>query len=127
MTWNNIPQDIIPFVGFVYCITEIDTNMKYIGIKKFWKTVKLKPLKGKKRKRKKIVETDWKTYNSSNKILQQKLENNPDNYSKEIIECCTTITRMKALEAYMQLDYYFNGNWNKLYNEVINLRLRIRK
>ena len=37
-TFNDIPftsQDIKSYVGFVYLITEIDTNKKYIGRKYF--------------------------------------------------------------------------------------------
>ena len=33
------------FVGFVYKITELDTEKKYIGIKKFWEIEKKKPNK----------------------------------------------------------------------------------
>jgi len=126
--WINTPNIITEnTIGFVYQITERDTGMIYIGIKKFWKIIKLKPLKGKKNKRHKTQETDWRIYNSSNKELEAKIKKNPNNYKKEIIRLCKSITEMKAYEAYYQLDYYVSGNWNKLYNEMINLRVRIRK
>jgi len=126
-TWVNPPTDYEGFAGFVYCVTELDTGMKYIGIKRLWKTLKLKPLKGKKNKRHKRVESDWRTYNTSNKELQVKLANNPLNYEKKVLTCCLTVTDLKAMEAYMQLQYYFDGYWDSLYNEMIHLRIRIRK
>jgi len=126
MTWRNIPEIPEEFVGFVYEIIEKNTNKKYIGIKKFWKIIKYPPLKGKKNKRHKKVETDWKEYNSSNKILQKKIKNNPKNYDKRIIHACNSITEMKCLEAHIQLTYYIKGEWNKLYNQMINLRINIR-
>lgn len=125
--WKNQVKDIKPYIGFVYVIAEKTTDLSYIGIKKYWKTIKYKPLKGKKNKRHKLVESDWKTYNSSNKILSEKIEKNPSNYEKYIIKSCVSVTEMKAIEAYMQLEYYISGNWDQLYNECINLRIRIRK
>ena len=125
--WNNAPRYYGDYVGFVYEIYEISTGMKYVGIKKFWKKVKYKPLKGKKNKRHRIIESDWKTYCTSNKKLQEKMKNNPKDYHKTILKCCDSVTRMKAYEAYIQLNYYFRGDWDELYNEMINLRLRIRK
>jgi hypothetical protein len=125
--WINMPKQYKDKVGFVYEITELDTGMKYIGIKRFWKTIKAAPLKGKKNKRHKLVESDWKTYNTSSPIMQEKLAKNPSNYEKIIIKTCDSITDLKATEAYIQLHYYIRGRWKTLYNEVINLRLRIRK
>lgn len=126
-------------VGFVYKITEKDTGKKYFGIKKIYTIKKLPPLKGRTKKEKQRraklkgnkrhvkKETDWKTYNSSNKELQVKLSENPENYIKEILVSCKTVTDMKAYEAYLQLEEYLFGDWNSVYNECINLRLRIRK
>jgi len=130
--WDYYPVEISrneyqDYVGFVYVIIEEDTDMVYYGIKKFWKKVRYKPLKGKKNKRIKIVETDWKTYDTSSPIMQQKLEEKRTNYKKQILRVCESVTEMKAHEAYYQLLHYVEGNWHKLYNEVINLRLRIRK
>lgn len=130
-TWNNY-ETVVNFKkdnyeGFVYRIEELDTGMFYYGIKKFWKIVKYPPLKGRKNKRHKKKETDWKTYKTSSPIMQKKLEDNPDNYYCEIIRLCDSVTDMKAYEAYYQLEMYVEGKWDRLYNEVINLRLRIRE
>lgn len=127
MTWENIPDDISEYIGFVYIINERDTGMSYIGIKKFNKNIKYKPLKGCKNKRHIQKESDWREYNSSNKILQEKILKNPDNYQKTIIKCCRSQTELRCSETFLQLQYYFNGDWNKLYNQMINIRLRIPK
>lgn len=126
LEWEKQVEDIKPYVGMVYIITEKSTNKSYIGIKKYWKTIKYPPLKGKKNKRHKIVESDWKTYNSSNRLLSEKIEKNCDDYTKSILKNCVSVTEMKAWEAYLQLSYYLDGKWERLYNEMINLRIRIR-
>jgi len=127
MTWINAPVVTPDSHGFVYKITEVSTGMIYIGIKKFWKIVKLKPLKGKKNKRHFRRETDWRNYTTSSPIMQLKLESNPSEYINEMVMICDTQVELKCHEAYIQLKYYMSGEWDKLYNEVINLRLRIRK
>lgn len=119
--------DINKWFGFVYIIRELDTGMDYIGIKQFWSKQTLKPLKGKKNKRHRLVESDWKTYNTSSPIMQKKLKENPEGYCKVMLYLADSKTDLKATEAYYQLQNYKRGNWNKLYNEVINLRLRIPK
>ena len=59
------------YMGFVYLITDTVANKKYIGKKLFWNKRKLKPLKGKTRRRIQVVESDWKNYYGSNEELQQ--------------------------------------------------------
>jgi len=113
MGWKNAPKRYEEYIGFVYCITEIKTNKKYIGIKKFWT--------------KKKKETDWKSYVSSSGKLKGLDVNNSRKFKKEITHLCKTVTELKTTEAYIQLTYYMTGRWNELYNEMINIRLRIRK
>ena len=131
MTWANeniITEKVIKErEGFVYRITEISTMKLYYGIKKFKKRIRRKPLKGKKRVRIDYVESDWRTYKTSSPIMQKNLEEHPENYHCSIMKVCESVTEMKAYEAYMQLSEYVNGNWSSLINEVINLRIRIRK
>ena len=50
------------YVGFVYVITDLTNKKKYVGKKLFQSTRRLAPLKGKKRKRKVVKESDWKDY-----------------------------------------------------------------
>ncbi len=128
--WDKMPDALtfrIKSIGFVYKITELDTGKFYYGIKKIITEKKLNPLKGKKNKRIKQVETDWATYNTSSKLMQEKLKNNRNNYHKEILRFCGSVTEMKVYEAYYQLHEFIHGKWDNCYNEMINLRLRIRK
>jgi len=62
--WQNVPENIDDYIGFVYIIVNRITDQKYIGKKFFWFTNRIK-VKG--RKNRKIVtkESDWKTYESS--------------------------------------------------------------
>ena len=124
--WTKLPKKLDKYVGMVYKITELDTGMIYIGIKKFWAKRTRKPLKGYKRKRVDYIESDWKTYKTSSAILCPKMIENPDNYKCECVRACETVTELKAWEAYIQLDYYVNGDWSKLYNGLISLKIRIR-
>ena len=154
ITWNDKDIDYIDngnnikeYEGFVYQITERKTGRIYYGIKKFWKTVKKKPTKfklnhdgsyAKDKKGKRILntrttkkhsraESDWRTYKTSSPIMQKNLEETPDDYDCQIIILCKSVTEMKAQEAYLQIKHYIEGDWEKLINEVINLRIRIRK
>jgi hypothetical protein len=128
--WVNVSNqdiNIEQYVGFVYKIIERDTGMAYVGIKKFKKQIRRKPLKGQKRVRICHVESDWKTYVSSSRHIKEKIKENPDNYARVIIFLAETVTQMKAYEAWYQLDKYMKGDWDNIYNEMINLRLRIPK
>lgn len=91
--------------GFIYLITEKDTNMKYIGKKNFYQVRKLKPLKGKTRRRIVKSETDWKTYYGSSEALGLLLEKNgTDNYTREILKLCRTKGEMSYFETKEQFD-----------------------
>lgn len=127
MTWNNIPEDITLYEGFVYKITNLETNKYYIGKKLYWKTIRRPPLKGKKRKRVCRVESDWKTYNSSSAILQEEISKFDKKFVKQIVWNCKNKTDMALLETFEQICSYLNGDWSNMYNEMINLRIRIRK
>ena len=59
------------FQGFVYCITELNTGMMYIGKKFFWKPKVLPVNKTRKRRVRTRVESDWRNYYGSNKFLRQ--------------------------------------------------------
>ena len=84
-------EDIGEYYGFIYRITNTITGHDYIGRKYFKSKRKLKPLKGYKRKRTKIVETDWNDYyGSSKRLLADIEEHGEDNFKREIIELCTT-------------------------------------
>jgi hypothetical protein len=99
--------------GFVYLITCTSTKKQYIGKKFFWSS-KTKTIKGKKKRSK--VESDWKTYFGSNKVLLEEVQNKgEENYTREILHLCKTKGECNYLEALEQFtrgvltsDNYFN-------------------
>jgi hypothetical protein len=108
--------------GFVYLITEKSTNKKYVGKKFFWKKKTLPPLKGQKRKRRSIVESDWKEYYGSNQQLQENVAQNPDNYHREILHFCKKRADCSYYEIKEQIDrnVLFNDDY---YNEFIGCKI----
>ena len=58
-------------VGFVYLITDTITQKYYIGKKSIYSTRKLPPLKGMKRRRTVVSESDWLKYMSSNRDVKK--------------------------------------------------------
>ena len=106
-TYENKLYDEAPkkYMGFVYLITDLTTNRKYIGKKLFWNTRKLKPLKGKTRRRTQVVESNWKNYYGSNEELQQLVENShAQRFEREILHLCMKKGIMSYLEAREQFD-----------------------
>ena len=93
------------YMGFVYLITDLATNKKYVGKKLFWNKRKLKPLKGKTRRRIQVVESDWKNYYGSNGELQLIVEtSDAERFEREILHLCTKKGIMSYLEAREQFD-----------------------
>lgn len=118
--YQNIPftsEDIKDYVGFVYVITDLTNNRKYVGKKLFVSTRRLPPLKGKTRRRTKKTESDWKTYyGSSDEVKLLVEENGIYNYKREILHLCNSKGVMSYLEAKEQFDRnvlltdeYYNG------------------
>jgi hypothetical protein len=118
---DSIPEDTI---GFLYKITEKSSSKYYYGIKQTVSKRTLPPLKGKKRKRKKIVESDWRTYTSSSGIIKESIEKNKDNYEFEILSFHDSKSSLKIAETKIILEHIFDEN---CYNECVNIRLRIPK
>ena len=87
-TYNDNEYDETPeeYQGFVYVITELDTDKKYIGKKFFWKPKTLPITKKRKRRVKTRVESDWRKYYGSSKEVQQLLEmKGSDNFKRVIL------------------------------------------
>lgn len=105
------------YVGFVYLITDLSNDMKYVGKKLLTRVAKLPPLKGKKRKRHVIKETDWKKYYGSSEEVKLMLEEKgADNFHREILTLCKSKGELGYLEAKYQFendvllrDDYYNG------------------
>lgn len=124
MTWymNGQPfeadEEILnKYVGFVYLITEKETGMKYIGKKLFHRSKTLQPTKTRKRKKRILVESDWKDYFGSSKVVQDRLaEIGPEGYHREILHLCESKGDCSYMEAKEQFERdvllredYYNG------------------
>ena len=90
------------YVGFVYCITNLNTNKKYIG-KKLLKFRRTKVVKGKKKKL--LIESDWKKYWGSNKNLIADVEAlGEDKFVREILKFCKSKGECNYYEAKLQFE-----------------------
>ena len=99
--------------GFVYLIENLANGRKYVGKKLFFfkgfKTVK-------KKKKRILVESDWKTYYGSSNALQKDLDElGKGNFRRVILHLCTSKSECSYLEMYEQitrkailLDEYYN-------------------
>jgi Putative endonuclease segE, GIY-YIG domain len=110
MTWlyNNQPVETLPedCVGFVYMITNITNQRKYIGKKlaKFsrttQKTVKLKNGNKKKRKIRSKVDSDWRDYYGSSPELTRDVELlGKENFQRQILYYCKSKAECSYIEA----------------------------
>jgi hypothetical protein len=128
MTWTyqgvlveTLPEEC---VGFVYVITNITNNKKYIGKKlaKFskttYKTVKLKNGTKKKKKIRSKIDSDWQEYYGSSPNLQKDIDTlGKDKFTREILYYCTSKAETSYIEAREQFDRkvlesddYYNGH-----------------
>ena len=128
MTWlyNNQPILDLPedCVGFVYIITNLSNQRKYIGKKlaKFskttQKTVKLKNGNKRKKKIRTKVDSDWRDYYGSSPELSKDVEQiGKDNFQREILYYCKSKAECSYIEAREQFSRrvlesadYYNGH-----------------
>jgi hypothetical protein len=89
-------------VGIIYKIKNLTNNMFYIGRKILRNKKTLPPLKGKKRKRKLIVESNWKSYTGSCVELNIDIAKGHE-IEKEIIHLCFTRKQMSFYELKYQI------------------------
>jgi hypothetical protein len=128
MTWTyqgnpveQLPEDC---AGFVYIITNLQTQRKYIGKKlaKFRKTrqrvVKFKNGNKRKRKIRTQVESDWRDYYGSSPELTRDIQLlGNDQFSREILYFCKSRAQCSYIEAREQFsrqvlesDEWYNGH-----------------
>ena len=98
--WALESEHVQNFYGMVYLLINKETKRKYIGKKFFWSKKTLPPLKGQKRKRRSLVESDWKKYYGSNKELKEELAKGVE-FERYVVQLCETKTEC----AYWEMDY----------------------
>ena len=101
--FTETPKD---YQGFVYCITELDTDKKYIGKKNFWRPKTLPKNSKRARRVRTKVESDWREYYGSNQKLQLLVEQRGEsNYKRTILRLCKTKGEMSYYEAKLQFEF----------------------
>lgn len=117
---TELPEDC---VGFVYVITNLTNNRKYIGKKlaKFskttYKTVKLKNGTKKKKRIRSKINSDWQEYYGSSVELTADIAKlGIDKFTREILYYCKSKSECTYIEARTQFerkvlesDEYYNG------------------
>ena len=87
-------KKLIPAIGFIYHITNTQTNKHYIGKKLFHH-----------KRNKKTIESDWQSYNGSNKTLLEEIKSNNPILIKNILHICHSKSQCNYIEAYYQFKY----------------------
>lgn len=129
MTWfyNGEPftSDMIcDYIGFVYQITDTRNGKKYIGKKGLITKRKLPPLKGMKRRRVKIVETDWQTYYGSSEQVKNLVEEfGGSSFHREILRLCKSKGEMSYWEAKLQFETDCLLKPDEYYNQFIGCKI----
>lgn len=121
---KTIPEDAI---GFVYIITNLSNNKKYIGKKILENKRKRKPLKGRRNSRHYKVKSNWETYTGSSPNLNEDIEKQGhDRFSYEILSFHPSKLLLAYWETKTIIDHeaLFKTDY---YNEVLNLRIRSAK
>ena len=113
-------DEIEGYIGFVYIITNLTNNKRYIG-KKLFKSTRTKTIKGKRKK----VKTDsgWRDYWGSNALLQAEVkELGESNFRREILHLCKSKGTANYLEMKEQIDHRVleSDQW---YNDQIYVRV----
>ena len=123
---NELPEDCI---GFVYIITNLINNKKYIGKKlgKFskttYKTVKLKNGNKKRKKIRSKIDSDWKEYwGSSPNLLEDIGKLGKENFKREILYYCKSKAECSYIEAREQFSRQVLES-DEYYNGIINCRI----
>jgi len=98
-------EDIDGHAGFVYEITDTLNGKRYIGKKKLSSTRTLKPLKGQRRKRKVVSESDWMDYYGSSEEVKALVEEfGRERFTRKILRLCKTTAETSYYEMKEQIE-----------------------
>ena len=112
------------YVGFVYEIYDTEAKMFYIGKKKFWSKVTKPPLKGQKRKRRSLKESDWQSYYGSSETVKELVENTGEwRFQRKILRLCKTLGEMSYYETKEQIDREVLFKPDEYYNAFIGCKI----
>ena len=122
-------EDIKDYFGFCYILSDLENGMKYIGRKYFYSVRKKKGIRKKVRS-----ESDWKTYYSSSKKIQQMvLESGPNRFKREILSLYKTKGQvnynetkllfqhnvLEAVDEYGKKLYYNENIMNRYFSTIM--------
>ena len=115
---DNIPEDAI---GFVYEITNLSNNKRYIGKKTLFFS-KIRKVKGKKKKEK--VDSDWRQYYGSNlELNEDRAKVGNDKFKRQILRFC----KSKGEASYYEAKFIFGTDAimsDRYYNSWISCKIR---
>ena len=122
-------EDINDYFGFCYILTDLENGKQYIGRKYFYSIRKKKGIRKKVRS-----ESDWKTYYSSSKKIQQLvLESGPNRFKREILSLYKTKGQvnynetkllfkhdvLEAVDEYGKKLYYNENIMNRYFSTIM--------
>lgn len=108
--------------GFIYLITNLKNNRKYIG-KKQLQFKKKRKLKSRKNSKITFSESDWKTYTGSCRELNEDIiKFGKENFKFEILRFCKSKWELAYEEIKLQIQNEVIKN-PEYYNGIINVRI----
>lgn len=123
--WETPNEGFTPeeMYGFVYRITNLQNQKKYIGKKFFWSQKTLPITKTRKRRKKLKVESDWRDYYGSSRHLKEDIESmGLENFHREILIICKTKGECAYMETKLQFQYDVLLT-DQYYNGIVNCRI----
>lgn len=114
-------DEIESHTGFVYLITNLTNNKKYVG-KKLFKSTRTKTIKGKRKKVK--SDSDWRDYYGSNAILKEDVKQlGAENFKREILKLCKSKGTANYYEMKYQIQFEVLERPDEYYNEWIIVKV----